>query len=297
MGAKREPSEPEIFAAGRSIELLCLKGGFDVIRSRLPPYGITVVVRTGLSKVRPVPGEIFTLEVERTWVFGHTDYAKGLVTGSRLELPRLELKPLGLREWGNWDPEEEAWIFEEPDQPIYEEIRAAGARSQHEMEQILPEDAVELHWEEDPILEAVELADAGAVGEAEDLLGDLLTADLRCLDAHAHLGNLELGSTWPGALERAGRHYRVGLEIAGLTLGADFRDLLPWGLLDNRPYLRCLHGYGLYLWRNGDLAAAGEVFRHLLWLNPNDNQGARFNLATVQAGLSWEDAGATEGER
>ena len=43
---------------------MCLKGGFDVIRSRIPPNGSTVVVRTGRSKVRPVPGEIFTLEVK-----------------------------------------------------------------------------------------------------------------------------------------------------------------------------------------------------------------------------------------
>jgi hypothetical protein len=39
-------------------------------------------VRTGLSKVLPVPGEIFTMDVERTWVFGHTRFAKGLITAS-----------------------------------------------------------------------------------------------------------------------------------------------------------------------------------------------------------------------
>jgi hypothetical protein len=109
MGARPEPSEAEILVAGKSIELLCVKGGFDVIRSRIPPNGITVIVRTGLSKVLPVPAEVFTLEVERAWVFGHTRYAKGLVTHTRLELLRLELEPLGLQEWGSWDPEEEAW--------------------------------------------------------------------------------------------------------------------------------------------------------------------------------------------
>jgi hypothetical protein len=292
MGARPEPSEAEILVAGKSIELLCVKGGFDVIRSRIPPNGITVIVRTGLSKVLPVPAEVFTLEVERAWVFGHTRYAKGLVTHTRLELLRLELEPLGLQEWGSWDPEEEAWLFEEPDHPVYEEIWAAGARPRYEMEQILPEDAVELRWEEDPILEAVQLANAGAVGEAEDLLGDLLTRDLRCLDAHAHLGSFELRSRWPRALDRAGRHFRSGIAIGGLTLGDDFQGLLPWGLIDNRPYLRCLHGHGLCLWRGGDLASAGDVFRRMLWLNPHDNQGARFNLAAVEAGHSWEGVGA-----
>jgi hypothetical protein len=27
----------------------------------------------------------------------------------------------------------------------------------------------------------------------------------------------------------------------------------------------------------------------MLWLNPSDNQGERFNLANVQAGRSWEE--------
>jgi tetratricopeptide (TPR) repeat protein len=268
---------------GHVVELLCLTGGVDVIRCRVPPRGPKVIVRTGLSKAQPVPGEIFTIEIERTWVFGHTRYAKGLITGSRLDVPRLDLEPLDLQTWDLWDPVEEAWLFEEQSHPIYEEIRAAGPRPRCEMEQVLPEEAVKLRWEEDPIVEAAELAACGEVGEAQDLLEDLLTADLRCLDAHAHLGNVELRSRWPWALDRAGRHYRAGLEIANLTLGESFRGLLPWGMLDNRPYLRCLHGYGLYLWRSGDLAAAGEVFRRMLWLNPSDNQGARFNLAAVES--------------
>jgi hypothetical protein len=30
----------------------------------------------------------------------------------------------------------------------------------------------------------------------------------------------------------------------------------------------------------------------MLWLNPDDNQGARFNLAEVEAGRAWSDEGA-----
>lgn len=193
MGSKREPSETEILEAGRPIELLCVKGGFDLIRSRIVPNGTTVIVRTGLSKVRPVPGEIFTLQVERTWVFGHTRYAKGLVRASRLDVLRLDLEPLGLQTWDLWDPAEETWLFEEQSHPIYEEIRAAGPRPRCEMEQVLPEEAVKLRWEEDPIVEA-----------------------------------------------------------------------------------------------------ADEVFRRMVWLNPHDNQGARFTLWDVEAGRSWEEAQADE---
>jgi hypothetical protein len=289
---RRASPSPEPLAIGQRVELVCLKAGFDATRSRVPPHGPTVIVRTGLWEIRPVPGELFTMEVERSWVFGRTRHAKGLITASRLDVSRLGLEPLGLTAWGLWDPEEEADLFEEPHHPLYEQIRAAGPRPRYEMEQVLPEGIVELRWEEDPIVEAAELAAAGATDEAEDLLGDLLTADLRCLDAHAHLGHFEFRSRWPGALDRAGRHYRVGLAIADLTLGDDFHGLLPWGLIDNRPYLRCLEGYGLTLWRTGDLAGARDVFQRMLWLNPHDNQGARFNLADVEASRSWEEATA-----
>lgn len=27
----------------------------------------------------------------------------------------------------------------------------------------------------------------------------------------------------------------------------------------------------------------------MLWLNPSDNQGERFNLANVEAGRTWEE--------
>jgi hypothetical protein len=283
---------PDLPAPGQRVELVCLKDSFDVIRSRVPPDGPVVVVRTGMSEVRPVPGEIFVVEVERSWVFGHTRYVKGVVTEARLDLPRLELEPLRLEDCGVWDPEEEPWLFEGDQDPLYDAIRASGPRPQYEMEQILPEDAVELQWEEDPILEAAALAAAGAWHEADDLLGDLLTADLRCLDAHAHLGIFELQKTWPEALERAERHYRMGVCIGELALPApvlDFQGLLPWGFIDNRPFLRCLHGLGLTLWRKGDLTTAGNIFERLVWLAPHDGLGARFLVNEVRAGRSWEE--------
>jgi hypothetical protein len=46
-------------------------------------------------------------------------------------------------------------------------------------------------------------------------------------------------------------HFEVGVQIAELSLSPGFVGLLPWGCIYNRPYLRCLHGYGLCLWRLG----------------------------------------------
>ena len=78
--------------------------------------------------------------------------------------------------------------------------------------------------------------------------------------------------------------YVAGVGIGELSLGDGFRDLLPWSLIDNRPFLRCFHGYGLSLWRLHKVEEARAGFERMLWLNPTDNQGARFHLADIAAG-------------
>ena len=85
------------------------------------------------------------------------------------------------------------------------------------------------------------------------------------------------------------RHYEVGVRIGELSLGADFEGLLPWGRVDNRPFLRCMHGYGLCLWRLEQYDEAIASFERMLWLNPSDNQGIRFLLPQVRSGERWED--------
>ena len=155
------------------------------------------------------------------------------------------------------------------------------------MEQVLPGADPE-DWDTDPIIEASELNAAGERGAAEDLLMKLLAEDLRSLDAHSHLGNFAF-ETDP---KQAMRHYRVGSAIGELSLGESFDGVLPWGHVDNRPFLRCLHGVGLCFWRLGDLEQAAKTFTRMLWLNPSDNQGERFNLANVHAGRTWEECEA-----
>ena len=85
---------------------------------------------------------------------------------------------------------------------------------------------------------------------------ELCQADLRCLDAHSHLGNL----VFDHRPEDAICHYEVGMRIGKLSLGKNFSDVLQWGHIDNRPFLRCMHGYGLCLWRLGRFDEALSVF-------------------------------------
>jgi tetratricopeptide (TPR) repeat protein len=114
---------------------------------------------------------------------------------------------------------------------------------------------------------------------------EVLGIDLRCIDAHAHLGNLEFDRS----PELAMIHYEMGIRIGELSLPPGFDGVLVWGHMYNRPFLRCLHGYGLCLWRLGRLAEAQEVFERLLSLNPNDNQGVRFCWHDVLEGGTWAE--------
>ena len=119
---------------------------------------------------------------------------------------------------------------------------------------------------------------------------ETLGADLRCIDAHAHLGNL----LFDRSPERAMVHYEIGIRIGELSLPTGFDGLLVWGRIYNRPFLRCLLGYGLCLWRGGRLAEAQQVFERILSLNPNDNQGVRSCWYDVRTGRSWEETRARE---
>ena len=232
-----------------------------------------------------VPGAIVTVKPRKQWRYAGHPYLSGEIQSTRIDVEALGLVPLGLEDMGMWDPKEEYWG--EEDEPIDEWARpiiAYGPRPMFEMEQVLPGEDPDDPFN-DPITRSNDLKDAGERAEAKKILMDLCQADLRCLDAHSHLGNF----VFDHSPQHAIRHYEVGLRIGKLSLGNDFSDVLPWGLIDNRPFLRCMHGYGLCLWRLGRFDEAERVFDRMLWLNPSDNQGVRFLIDDVKAKIAWEN--------
>ena len=60
-----------------------------------------------------------------------------------------------------------------------------------------------------------------------------------------------------------------------------------WGWVDNRPFLRCLHGLMISAWRLGDLEQGETLCWGLLWLNPGDHLGASDLLAKLIVGEPW----------
>lgn len=183
--------------------------------------------------------------------------------------------------------------FRRPDPyaPLWRAL-TAGPRGWCEMHPIAWGAFPDADIDDNPTCEAAELREAGDDEGARALLMDVLHRDLRCIDAHAGLGNLEFDD----APERALIHYDIGVRIGELSLPPGFSGVLVWGCIYNRPFLRCLHGHGLCLWRFGRLADAEQVFLRILSLNPNDNQGVRACLADVRAGSSWDERCGEEEE-
>ena len=61
-----------------------------------------------------------------------------------------------------------------------------------------------------------------------------------------------------------------------------------WGVLENRQYLRAICDRAILYQREGNLPDAERLYRSLLRLNPNDNQGVRYLIAGMFAGLAPE---------
>jgi len=231
------------------------------------------------------PGAIATILPQKQWRYAGHSYLSGEIQSVRIDAKALNLIPLKLEDCMMWDPDEEYWGEEDvPLEKWAQQIIAHGPRPLFEMEQVLPGMDPDNPFD-DPIGRSVDLKNSGDHAGAREVLMELCRADLRCLDAHAHLGNCVFDRD-PG---NAIHHYEIGVRIGELSLGKDFPGVLLWGLIDNRPFLRCMQGYGLCLWRLERFDEAVEVFQRMLWLNPSDNQGIRFLINDVKKKNLWED--------
>jgi tetratricopeptide (TPR) repeat protein len=287
LGVPEESSTTTTTAAPTRVEAAVLKVGHNsTARIRVLGEQEQITLRSR-DVWRLAPGQIITLRVEKRWTFRGDAYASGKIESAIIDIARLGVEPLPLSGGELEDLREHYENIRAPDPyaPIWL-ANTAKPRACYEMHEITwgaaPDDDP---FEGTATDEAVELAQAGDRIGAHEVLMNALVRDLRFLDAHAHLGNLEFDRNPKQALV----HYEIGMRIGESFLPDGFEGVLLWGSLYNRPYLRCLHGYGLCLWRLGRLDVAIAVFERILALNPNDNQGARFCLFDVRAGLSWEE--------
>lgn len=272
-----------------TVELVALAVKQNAIKTRRIPTGEPITFRPSGGVRWEVEGQILTVKPSKVWKHGRTDYLSGETVSRRVDIPALGLVPLELHPLGIWDPAEEyRGEANRPGEECMKAIIEAGSRRMFRIEQVnIGGHGVENDC--DLICEAAELYESGDYGAAREIIENLLVKDLRCIDAHALLGHWSFNRSFKSDLEQAMLHYQVGVEIAELSLGKDFKGVLPWNSAANRAYLECLLGYGLCLWRMADLERARDIFMRMLWLNPRDNQGVSSLIYDVDEGLPWTE--------
>lgn len=88
------------------------------------------------------------------------------------------------------------------------------------------------------------------------------------------------------------RLYQQGVEAGERALGAEKFERAKgrfWGILETRPYMRARYGLATALWTMGDRDEAIRHLQEMLRLNPGDNQGVRYTLASFLLFLDRDD--------
>jgi tetratricopeptide (TPR) repeat protein len=304
-------------AVTAQIEAVVLRCNSRSLRVRILGESGEVTLRLS-NATYVVPGQIVKVAVHKRWTHLGFPYAAGALESIDIDVARLGLEPLGVERQSSWawgesykpaadDPYLPYWRRHTASSwPVVEldAIASEGPRSGDRID--YGDDVDDLDFVESagstadfarfhdfPVSDAAELHADGDVAGARELLMQVLHRDLRCIDAHAHLGNLMFDHSPTLALA----HYRVGVAVGDLSIPPGSRVHAPWSLLCNRPLLRALHGMGLCEWRLGRFEEAKQVFERMIALDPRDGCGARFGLFAVLAGQTWEASNEEYEER
>lgn len=136
--------------------------------------------------------------------------------------------------------------------------------------------------ENDPVETAREIV--GEAWEATDrrkriaLARKALKTSPLCVDAYVVIAQEEAKS-----FEESLSWYQKGVEAGERALGPEGFEKYAghfWGFWETRPYMRARAGLAEVLWELGRQDEAIVHWRAMLALNPNDNQGIRYVLAS-----------------
>jgi tetratricopeptide (TPR) repeat protein len=126
--------------------------------------------------------------------------------------------------------------------------------------------------------EALETLRSGHYETAARLLRAFIKRFPYHIDSYHHLGIIEADLGHGG---RALKYFEMGYRIGLRSIPENFAGRLPWIHLENRPFLRAAHGYGLGLEQERRHLEAVDVYEQVLSFNPNDNQGIRYLLPSL----------------
>jgi len=108
------------------------------------------------------------------------------------------------------------------------------------------------------------------------IANEALKIDAACVDAYVILAEDDADT-----FEAKKSLYLKAIKNGASRLGKEFfkKNMGSfWIMTETRPYMRAQNGLALLYWENGYLQEAAEVFKEMLELNTNDNQGVRYIL-------------------
>ena len=136
---------------------------------------------------------------------------------------------------------------------------------------------------QDLLLEAF----AAAPRKGAKLAQEAIKLDQHNADAYVYLADNE------NSLEKALAYYTKGVEAGKRAIGAaDFEEMKGhfWGFHETRPFMRAKAGLASCLYSAGQVEKAINHFQEMLVLNPDDNQGIRYQLAICLVGQNKAEA-------
>jgi len=137
---------------------------------------------------------------------------------------------------------------------------------------------------DDLYYDAMEAIDAEEYKSAEKLLLDALVMDSDYVQTY--IGLVNLYSVWKKT-KKTQENIKIAFEKTKQQFPKWPRKML-WGYLENRAYLRAIQYQADLFADNGDNDNAINLYKLILRLNPNDNQGVRYLVAGLYAGIRGE---------
>ena len=135
----------------------------------------------------------------------------------------------------------------------------------------------------DRFYDAEEALDQGFEKRGKSELKRIIEEDPEFIDAYNSLGFLEIRRRqYDKAVKLLKQAYEVGKKL----IPESFTGRIIWGVLDNRPFLRAMHGLGVCYLETGEVRKAKDIFSTMLHYNPNDNQGIR--ALAIQCNLALD---------
>ncbi len=227
--------------------------------------------------------------VEKQWSYMRTTYYSGTVIRAAFDLASITVEGHHYTKVDTFDARSFIEEYE-----IDDGTRACigtGERPCYEFDDYTGADFYAK--DSDPVYESTTLE---TFDERYNLLTKLWEEYPPCIDALVHIASLYFDSY---GLDRCSIEncLHAARHIAERHMDEQIQGSFLWSAVYNRPYLRALYLLCMVYWRAGQFAEARAVACRLLYLNPPDNQGVRYLLANIEAGIDWKEAMEIEHEQ